>query len=58
MKKIGNIIGRIFRHVGLFFDKWLITPITKLILKLMELNKNYMNYRKRLFMKKLRKSKI
>lgn len=28
------------------------------ILKLMELNKNYMNYRKRLFMKKLRKSKI
>ena len=39
MKKIGNSIGRIFRHVGLFFDKWLITPITKLILKLMELGK-------------------
>ena len=35
MKKIGRMIGRLFRHIGLFFDKWLITPITKLILKLM-----------------------
>lgn len=35
MKKIGKMIGRIFRHIGLFFDKWLITPITKIILKVM-----------------------
>ena len=35
MKKIGRMIGRIFRHIGLFFDKWLITPITKIILKVM-----------------------
>ena len=39
MKKIGRMIGRLFRHIGLFFDKWLITPITKLILKLMDLGK-------------------
>lgn len=35
MKKIGKMIGRIFRHIGLFFDKWLITPITKIILQIM-----------------------
>ena len=35
MKKIGKLILRIVRHIGLFFDKWLITPITKLILKIM-----------------------
>lgn len=35
MKKIGKLIGRIFRPIGLFFDKWLITPITKIILKVM-----------------------
>ena len=39
MKKIGRFFGRLFRHIGLFFDKWLITPITKLILKLMEIGK-------------------
>ncbi len=39
MKKIGRLIARIFRHIGLFFDKWLITPITKLILKIMGLGK-------------------
>jgi len=33
--KIGKLIGKFFRHIGLFFDKWLITPITKIILKLM-----------------------
>ena len=33
--KIGKLIGRIFRPIGLFFDKWLITPITKIILKVM-----------------------
>ena len=35
MKKIGKIFLRIFRHIGLFFDKRLITPLTKLILWLM-----------------------
>ena len=35
MKKIGKDILRIFRHIGLFFDKRLITPLTKLILWLM-----------------------
>ena len=39
MKKIGRFFVRLFRHIGLFFDKWLITPITKLILKLMEIGK-------------------
>lgn len=45
MKKIGNGIVRFFRNVLLFFDRWLITPLTKLILKLMrfikELTKNF-----------------
>ena len=45
MKKIGNGLVRFFRNVLLFFDKWLITPLTKLILKLMklikELTKNF-----------------
>ena len=35
MKKIIKKIGIIFHHIGLFFDKWLITPITKLILLIM-----------------------
>ena len=39
MKKIGRFFIRLFRHIGLFFDKWLITPVTKLILKLMEIGK-------------------
>ena len=41
MKKIGRMFIRLFRHIGLFFDKWLITPITKIILKLMGLGKNF-----------------
>ena len=40
MKKIGKSIVRIFRNILLFFDKWLITPLTKLILKLMKLLKD------------------
>ena len=36
MKKLSKAIFRIFRHIGLFFDKWLITPITRLILRIME----------------------
>lgn len=35
MKKMCKIIGRFFHHIGLFFDKWLITPITKIILRVM-----------------------
>jgi len=41
MKKIGRFIIRLFRHIGLFFDKWLITPITKLILKIMEFGREF-----------------
>ncbi len=37
MKKIGRFFGKFFRHIGLFFDKWLITPITKLLLKIMQI---------------------
>ena len=40
MKKIGRVLLRIFRHIGLFFDKWLITPITKLILIVMNFFKD------------------
>ena len=36
MKKIIRGIGKFFRHIGAFFDKWLITPITKLILKIID----------------------
>ena len=39
MKKIGRALVKFFRHLGLFFDKWLITPITKLILKIMDFGK-------------------
>lgn len=41
MKKIGRFLIRLFRHIGLFFDRWLITPITKLILKIMEFSRNF-----------------
>ena len=40
MKKIFRKIGRLFHHIGLFFDKWLITPITKLILIIMNFFKD------------------
>ena len=40
MKKLIRKIGRGFHHIGLFFDKWLITPITKLILIVMNFFKN------------------
>ncbi len=40
MKKIIRGIGKFFRHIGAFFDKWLITPITKLILKIRDFYKN------------------
>lgn len=40
MKKVSRFVGKLFRHIGLFFDKWLITPITKLILRLMGIGKD------------------
>lgn len=40
MKKLSKIIGRFLRRIGLFFDKWLITPITRLILKIMNFFKS------------------
>ena len=40
MKKLSKVIGRFFRRIGLFFDKVLITPITRIILKLMNFFKN------------------
>jgi len=40
MKKIGNVIVRIVRNILLFFDKWLITPLTKLVLRIMKILKD------------------
>ena len=40
MKKVFRLIGRIIRLFGMFFDKWLITPVTKVILVLMNLFKD------------------
>ena len=34
MKKIIKKIGKFFHRIGSFFDKWLISPITKFILKM------------------------
>ena len=39
MKKIIRGIGKFFHHIGAFFDKWLITPITKLVLKITDFSK-------------------
>lgn len=36
MKKIIRGIGKIVHRIGTFFDKWLITPITKLVLKVVD----------------------
>lgn len=40
MKKIIRGIRSFFHHIGLFFDKWLITPITKFILLIVRLFEN------------------
>ena len=40
MKKVFKIISRLLRLIGMFFDKWLITPITKFILVLMNFFKD------------------
>ncbi len=37
MKKISRAIARFFKAIGRFFDKWLITPITKLFVNTMDL---------------------
>ena len=41
MRKIGKFLLRIFHRIGLFFDKILITPITRIILKVMEIFKDF-----------------
>lgn len=40
MKKIIKIIGKFFQHIGSFFDKWMITPITKFILRITDFFKD------------------
>ena len=40
MKKTGNFVIRMFKAIGLFFDKWLITPLTKLIIRLIKIIKD------------------
>lgn len=40
MKKIGRFLVKLFHYTWLFFDKWIIIPITKFILKLMEISRN------------------
>lgn len=40
MKKISKFFGRMFRRIGMIFDKLLITPITRIILKIMDISKN------------------
>ncbi len=40
MKRIGKIVMGVFKRMGLFFDRLLITPLTRLILKLMEITKS------------------
>ncbi len=40
MKKVSKGIGKFFHRIGLFFDKWLISPITKFILRITDLFKD------------------
>jgi len=40
MKKMFNKIGKFFHHIWIFFDKWIVTPITRLILKITDFLKN------------------
>lgn len=40
MKKMFRGIGRLLRRIATFFDKWLITPITKLVLNITEFVKS------------------
>ena len=41
MKKKDNVFVRFFRRIGLFFDKVIISPVTRIILKIMDLSKNW-----------------
>ncbi len=41
MKKKDNFFVKLFRRIGIFFDKLIISPITRIILKIMELSKNW-----------------
>ncbi|MBP5678799.1 MAG: hypothetical protein J6X28_03100 [Bacilli bacterium] len=41
MKKISRFFGKLFRRIGMFFDKILITPITRIILKIIDLSKGW-----------------
>ena len=41
MKKIGKLFVRLFSKIILFFDKFIISPITRVILKIMELSKSW-----------------
>ncbi len=52
MKKIIKIIKRFFHRIGLFFDKWLITPITKLILIILGIFQNSSKNLDKIFNKK------
>lgn len=40
MKKIIKSIAKFFHKIGMFFDKWLITPITKFFLKIVDIFKD------------------
>lgn len=40
MKKISKFFGRLFRRIGMIFDKLLVTPITRIILKIIEISKS------------------
>lgn len=40
MKKMFRGLGRLLRRIATFFDKWLITPITKLVLNITEFIKS------------------
>ena len=52
MKKTSKGIVRIFHRIGLFFDKILITPITRIILKVMDIFKDLTKNLDRLSAKK------
>lgn len=41
MKKIGKFFVRLFSKIILFFDKFIISPITRIILKVMEISKSW-----------------
>ena len=41
MKKIVRMIASIIKGIGLFFDKHLINPLTRLILRIMEIGKSF-----------------